>query len=285
MNFLFKTCLIAFLFFNISCQQKPVQSSTLQALNDIEVHIHNPDRAVEITGKNFSIYWQDYENLLSEELKKKVTLKVQNEMQKKGYTEVKTLRKGHITVFLTSDGPGKEQPGTIVKTTTQKLERVNNEIKYKTHTVEGMPARFHIMLASNSYGQRNRVFGSYSFVSNKKNWEGLEETLSMLVTEIPFSFLPTAPLKNQKMQGDPGCQPRLGYEVNPQGIVTRVEKGSPAFDAGLKVSDQLIAVDSENFDVAVSKEEIYKPNLKVPIKFKRGETIHRAQIQARIMCD
>lgn len=284
MNFLFKACLITFLFFSISCQQKPVQPSTLDALNDIEVHIHNPDRAVEITGKNYSIYWQDQDSLLSENFKKKVTLKVQNEMQKKGYTEVKTLRKGHITVFLTSSGPEEEQSRITIKTTTETFERVNNKVKYKKRTVEGVPAKFEILLTSNSYGQRYKGFGSYSFVSNKKNWEGLEETLSLLVTEIPFSFLPAAPLKNQKMQGDPGCQPRLGYEVNPQGIITRVENGSPALDAGLKVKDQLIAIDSENYKVAIS-EEIYKSNLKVPIKFKRGETIHRAQIQPRIMCN
>lgn len=265
-----------------SCQHKEV---TPIVSHDIEIQISEPESSIEMTGKNYFIYWNDQDNLFPSRIRNRVVSKIQKEMQSKGYKEVNLLRKSHVTVFLNSSKSGVEEPGTETVSTTQTLVVVDGKKQFKTRTVKGIPVQFQISISTNTFGQRFKYVASFSYISNKKDWYGLEENLAKLVEQTSFDSVPKAPLTNKKMGGDPGCQPRLGYEENLNGVITQIYKNSPAEDAGLKVGDQLLSIDSENYRDAVKKEEIYKPNLKVPLKFLRDQKIIRSNIQARIMCE
>lgn len=278
---LFLTFLYVLLIIATGCQHKqPLPKVSY----DIEVVISDPSPSAEMTGKNYFIHWNDQDNLFPAKIKNRVVSKIQKEMQSKGYIEVNLLRKSHVTVFLNSSKSGVEEPDTETVSTTQTLVVIDGKKQFKTRTVKGIPVQFQIAISTNTYGQRFKYIANFSYISNKTDWYGLEESLAQLVEQTSFDSIPKAPLANKKMNGDPGCQPRLGYEENFRGVVTQIHKNSPAEDAGLKVGDQLLSIDSEDYRDAVEKEEIYKPNLKVPIKFKRGQEVIRSTIQARILC-
>lgn len=138
-----------------------------------------------------------------------------------------------------------------------------------------------------------------------------KESISRIVNS--FIIPKSGPAKDAEL---PGCYPSFGYRtmsapVEPatlndlnaafekkdfkfapaqQFIVIKVVAGGPAQKAGLKIGDELLAIDSvpyEKFDTQAAGEEaaLYESKQPLPIKFKRAGKILRGSILPKIICE
>lgn len=96
-------------------------------------------------------------------------------------------------------------------------------------------------------------------------------------------------------KGKPGCLPRFGFEVtvaqSEQGFtysISKVNNGSAAEKAGMKVGDELIAIDSMDynaFSTSGNSDRVYEKMLVVPVKLMRDKKEVRTKIKPQMSCE
>lgn len=88
---------------------------------------------------------------------------------------------------------------------------------------------------------------------------------------------PEPPPQTQKEGGIIGCETRVDHE---RLIVKRVPRGTPAWDSGLNVDDEIIAIDDFRVrpDQISQRLEMYRPGDKVSLLLARREVLMRIEL-------
>lgn len=244
-----------------------------------------------MSGRTYNIDSSRLLAPLSKETVKKIADVVRKHMKELGYTEVPHRRKSYLTISIVTDvksnipqeladkGLSKD---SVIKTTTSHYE--NGKLTTTDEKQNAETARFAIGGQINRYGKRPELMNKLWLNSPAATWTAYEKELPEIVDQSWVGMFPPAPKENEKMQGDPGCLPRFGFDEN-ELMIINVVKNSPAADAGMKVGDLIVALDSEKPKSNNYREELYIQRTKVPVKLKRGDKIIRTNIQARLMCE
>ena len=259
----------------------PEQSASHQV--DVTWTQIKPDTVIPGNIYNFD----DSENKYSIDAQtlEKVKTIVRKKMAELGYQEVKTLRKAYVSVFIVADWEKlADDNASSVETTETRMQ--NGKIVSQFTTKAKRLARFTIAMFTNSYGKRSSEVSRLFLKVPAEEWRGYEDQLLSSIERDFHGIMKAAPSSNQKMAGDPGCMPRFGYISDRETEkVTKIWRKSPAERAGIKVGDQILAIDSMPINQSVEDNKMYEDGEKVPVKYKRGDKILRAQMQAALMCD
>ncbi len=250
-----------------------------------------------LTGKNFSIETRYDKQSLSRESLDIIKSKLKQFLKTKGFVWVPKRRSAHLTVYIQSgysalipDSARKAlkeagiNPQGTVKVTKQEKRIENGKVVLNNFKTFGEKvANFSITSYINDYGKRPTAGSWLTISAPQQEWTGYEDNL-MKELEGQFKFLfVSAPAKNKKMKGDPGCVPRFGYE-HENGKVIEVLNGSPAQKAGFKIGDMILSIDSES-PLKQTDDKVYESRTQVPVKLKRKDKIVRTTIKSEIMCD
>tara|TARA_B100001248_G_C27397154_1_gene466396 strand:- start:103 stop:984 length:882 start_codon:yes stop_codon:yes gene_type:complete len=244
-----------------------------------------------MSGKSYWIsVWQN--KTLSNNTLKQASELISKKMESLGFTKAASKRKAHVNIGLYSGR--RESPVVSYVDKILRLEKAfatlagetqnNYEAEMLEHN-ESMIAFFYIQFDSNRYGKRPKTVSWLAIYSPAEEWTGFEDKIKDVVSDNFEYLMNDAPANNEAMKGDPACIPRFGYETDDSNIkIISILPNSPAEKAGLKVGDELIAIDSSPAAERV-KDKIYEELLSVPVKYKRNGKIKRTSFRPQIMCE
>ncbi len=215
----------------------------------------------------------------------KVKIIVRKKMTELGYEEVKARRKAYVSIYFVADWEKlADDDVTSVKTTTSRIE--NGKVVSQFSTDAKRLARFTLAVFTNTYGKRFTEVSRLFLKAPEAEWNGFEDQLLFSIERDFHGLIKAAPQVNQKMAGDPGCMPRFGYfsdRITEK--VIKVSKKSPADRAGIRVGDQILAIDSLPPNEGLKSNQLYEDAVNVPVKFKRGDQILRAKMKPELICE
>lgn len=298
-----KKLLLFSIAFTCACVNLPTatgnsnSTKSSQSQSELQVQKAPAPAQTKVTGKNVFVEERYATKSLSTVAAKNIIDSIKAMLTEKGYTIVDKRRLGHLTVYVQSThteaipevarkvlkAAGLSPSSNVKVTQTHKRIENGKVVLNQTQNLTAQVASLNVIVYMYDYGQRPERLSWLTITSPEKEWTGFEADLEKEVKkQLKFLFL-TAPNKNKKMKGDPGCIPRFGYE-HENGKVIKVLKGSPAQTAGFKVGDTLLSIDSES-PMGETSEKVYEAGTLVPVKLQRGEKIIRTSIKSKIMCD
>ena len=294
----------------VGCATQPVKPSANEVELGQEIELLIEQKAAELrlqktpispnaslTGGRAFINTRTLPEALDKQTAEQVKLAVKSELEEKGYMMVSQRRSAHLVVDLGS-GYRKLQPVEIglrrpdssrgsgsSAVTVREKKVVNGKVIYARRSQPAASKKPYLVVqvSANSYGKRPTRLSYMSLWSPESEWTGYQRALLSKLKKEMSNMLLMAPTKEVAMDGEPGCTPRFGYYQKNQ-IVTEILNGSPAEKAGLRVGDEILAIDSEP-GREQGRDEIYESMIAVPIKLKRKDQIVRSSIQSEIMCE
>lgn len=265
-----------------------------------EILFEKKQEAFTLTGRNVYV---DLQRLLSEDCFSKSELEeikkeVSAYLAKQGFTVVNQARKAHSDLALLCDedsivkSEGSAGSGPI-ETTEIKSSFKNG--KYETETRKFYSGsgwkRFGFGWTIHEYGRREKTAFTLAVRTDKDKWERLKPEIRKRAREELSALNLRPPADNQKMAGDPACQPRMGFDAPPQSkegkiiyVVSEVLPGSPALVAGMRVGDTVLAIDSVEYSFNSVHDSVYEEKITVPLKLLRNGKIVRSSITSKVMC-
>jgi hypothetical protein len=251
--------------------------------NKLKVTKEPANASTEVPGKSYYFLKKDLNKHLSKRMTRVLSNYIKDLLKSKGYKEVKKYSEAYLSVSLVA-ATAHERVNISSTTTTQKI--VNGKIvENKTHENSENGERAWIILTNDilKHGKRPQKLSELKIKSPSKSWINHEDNLLKEIKNNTKSLFPKAPLKNMKMKGPPGCLPVFGYIKDASGKVTGIRKGSAAEKAGIKVDDQLVAIDSHSPQRYVS-DDVYENFISVPVKLERNGQVIRLSITPSILC-
>ena len=244
--------------------------------------------AESLSGKRFFVEFERSKTLSGSEMSK-IKKRIEKEMIGLGFERAKSLRKAHVGLHIGSgySTTSEEEFAGRLKKLDHALKTFLNQIPEDDGNLKDGPpgnANMFISVQGYHYGKRPRTLSWIEFISPEREWTQFEKQLQERLGE-QFKFLMVkAPKKNTAMKGDPYCLPRFGYELDEdREVIKEILPDSPAKKSGLRVGDEIIAIDSvpANFETS---PEVYENFITVPVKIRRNGKIVRTSIKPAVIC-
>lgn len=205
-------------------------------------------------------------------------------LESHGFKITTLPRKAHSQVFLACH----EAPPIKSMSATSRYEN-GMWITKKTES-EMVRKSFLLIWTTHEYGFRQKFAFNLSISTDQESWDDFLPKAILKANDEFAALNMTAPKEDLKMAGDPGCQPRFGFEAkldqddSQKYRVTEILPNSPAKISGLKVGDEIVAIDSIAYDNKDFPDTVYQTKIPIPLKFVRNGKVIRSSILPKIVC-